>query len=76
MAEQLQGRLKSSWTEGSAPLLCVPVYNSGALPPVNGLFKRPSCIGNVHDQPTGCIWLRIGTSGGPLWRRKWTFRFH
>jgi hypothetical protein len=25
---------------------------------------------------TGLIWLRIGTSGGHLWTRLWTFRFH
>jgi hypothetical protein len=24
----------------------------------------------------GSIWLRIGTSGGPLWTRYWTFGFH
>jgi hypothetical protein len=24
----------------------------------------------------GLIWLRIGTSGGLLWRREWTFGFH
>jgi hypothetical protein len=25
---------------------------------------------------TGSIWLRIGTSGGLLWTRRWTFGFH
>jgi hypothetical protein len=25
---------------------------------------------------TGSIWHRIGTSGGPLWTRWWTFGFH
>jgi hypothetical protein len=25
---------------------------------------------------TWLIWLRIGNSGGLLWKRKWTFRFH
>jgi len=25
---------------------------------------------------TGCFWLRIGTSGGVLWTRYWTFEFH
>jgi hypothetical protein len=25
---------------------------------------------------TGSIWLRIGTGGGLLWMRWWTFRFH
>jgi hypothetical protein len=25
---------------------------------------------------TGCIWLRIGTSGGLLWTRWWAFGFH
>jgi hypothetical protein len=25
---------------------------------------------------TWSIWLRIGTSGGPLWTRQWTFGFH
>jgi hypothetical protein len=25
---------------------------------------------------TGSIWLRIGTSGGLLWTRWWTFGFH
>jgi hypothetical protein len=25
---------------------------------------------------TWCIWLRIGTSGGLLWTRQWTFGFH
>jgi len=24
----------------------------------------------------GSIWLRIGTSGGILWTRSWTFGFH
>jgi hypothetical protein len=24
----------------------------------------------------GLIWLRIGTSGGPLWTRLWPFGFH
>jgi hypothetical protein len=24
----------------------------------------------------GMIWLRIGTSGGLLWTRQWTFEFH
>jgi len=25
---------------------------------------------------TGCIWVRIGTSGGPLWTWLWTFGFY
>jgi hypothetical protein len=25
---------------------------------------------------TGVFWLRIGTSGGVLWARQWTFGFH
>jgi hypothetical protein len=25
---------------------------------------------------TGFIWLRIETSGGLLWTRQWTFKFH
>jgi len=37
-----EGRLKSSWTVGSAPLLCRGRHNSGALPTVHELFKRPS----------------------------------
>jgi hypothetical protein len=30
--------LKSSWTSGNAPLLCLPLHNSGALPPIHELF--------------------------------------
>jgi hypothetical protein len=37
-----EGRLKSSWTDGSAALLCRLLQNSGALPPVHEIFKRPS----------------------------------
>jgi hypothetical protein len=25
---------------------------------------------------TGCIWLKIGTSGGLLWTWEWTFGLH
>jgi len=42
-----EGRLKSSWTGGSEQLLCFPLHNSGALPPVHKLFKRPSYIQDV-----------------------------
>jgi len=34
-----EGRLKSSWTSGSAPLLCLHLHNIGALLPVHELFK-------------------------------------
>jgi hypothetical protein len=34
--------MKSSWTGGSAPLFLKGLQNSGAQPPVHGLFKRPS----------------------------------
>jgi hypothetical protein len=39
-----EGRLKSLRTRGRAPLLCLPLHNSGALPPVHGLFKRPAWL--------------------------------
>jgi hypothetical protein len=26
--------------------------------------------------PNGFSWLRIGSNGGPLWTRWWTFGFH
>jgi hypothetical protein len=39
-----EGRLKSSWTGGSAPLLCFPLHNTDVLPPVHDLFKRPSYV--------------------------------
>jgi len=28
------------------------------------------------EMDTGLSWLRIGTSGGFLWTRLWTFEFH
>jgi hypothetical protein len=34
-----EGRLKSSCNGSSAPLLCLPLHNSGALPLVNEHFK-------------------------------------
>jgi hypothetical protein len=37
-----EGRLKNSWTGGIAPLLRRGTHNSGALPSVHELFKRPS----------------------------------
>jgi len=40
-----EDRLKSLWTGGNVPLLCRGRHNSGTLPPVNELFKRPSYNG-------------------------------
>jgi hypothetical protein len=37
-----EGRSKSSWTGGSAQLLWLTMHNSGVLPQVHELFKRPS----------------------------------
>jgi len=37
-----EGRLKSSWTGDSAPLLCLPLHNSGVLPLVHEIFKGSS----------------------------------
>jgi hypothetical protein len=42
IANMYEGCLKSSWTGGSVLLLCLPLHNSGALPLVHKLFKRPS----------------------------------
>jgi hypothetical protein len=41
MMETYEGRLKSSWTDGSAPMLCFPPNNRGAGAPVHEIYKRP-----------------------------------
>jgi hypothetical protein len=42
-----EGRLKSSWIGGSAPLLCLSLHNSGLLPPVHELLKWPLYVRRV-----------------------------
>jgi len=36
------------------------------------------CLSNkcILNKWNGSIWLRIGTGGGLLWMRSWTFGFH
>jgi len=54
-----ESRLKSSWTGGNAPLLCLPMHNSGALPLVHELFKRPSYISSLPTPPCFCFWFLV-----------------
>jgi len=45
VAEQLRGPFEKFvdwWQCAAVMLLCLPLHNSGALPPVHELFKRPS----------------------------------
>jgi hypothetical protein len=47
MEEQLRVPLEKfmDWQQCAAVmLLCLRLHNSGALPPVHELFKRPSCV--------------------------------
>jgi hypothetical protein len=54
---------KSLQTNLNAIASCVPIFK----------FLH---LDNMAYYGDGLIWLRIGTSGGFLWTRYWTFEFH
>ena len=45
-------------------------------PDVDGRIILRWIFGNWEGMETGWSWLRIGTDGGHLWIRWWTFGFH
>jgi hypothetical protein len=47
MAEQLQvpfEKFVDWWQCAAVMLLCLPLHNSGTVPPVHEIFKRPSLV--------------------------------